>query len=73
MNNIAIKNVEELRINTNFDTYKVKNIYSLKLNKLSPCFTIGFNFKNYDEYDTLIKDLNNFTLECKQYSFLRIG
>jgi len=73
VNNIAIKNVEELRINTNFDTYKVKNIYSLKLNKLSPCFTIGFNFKNYDEYDTLIKDLNNFTLECKQYSFLRIG
>ena len=72
VNNIAIKNVEELRINTNFDTYKVKNIYSLKLNKLSPCFTIAFNFKNYDEYNTLIKDLKNFTTECKEYSFLTI-
>ena len=73
VNNIAIKNVEELRINTNFDTYKVKNIYSLHLNKLSPCFTIGFNFKNYDEFDTLIKDLNNFITECKEYSFLSIN
>ncbi len=73
VNNVAVKNVEELRINTNFDTYKIKNIYSLKLSNLSPCFTIGFNFKNFEEFNILMKDLSNFSNECGQYSFINSG
>ena len=73
VNNVAVKNVEELRINTNFDTYKIKNIYSLKLSNLSPCFTIGFNFKNFEEFNILMKDLSNFSNECGQYSFFNTG
>ena len=59
-------------INTNFDTYKVNNVYALDVKNMSPCFTIGFLFKSFDEYERLIKDFEVYEKETgvnKIFSF----
>lgn len=67
INQEAIKDKNNLRIDTNFFTYKVRNIYSIKINQLSPCFTLGFIFKNLDEYENLINDFEIYQKELGKY------
>ena len=72
LNQEAIKDRSKLMINTNFDTYKVNNVYALDVKNMSPCFTIGFLFKSFDEYERLIKDFEVYEKETgvnKIFSF----
>ena len=45
--------------------YLVKNIHSIKLKKLTTCFTIGFYFRSIEEYMNLV----NFLKEYKNQEF----
>ena len=72
VNQEAIKDRSKLMINTNFDTYKVNDVYALNVKNMSPCFTIGFLFKSFDEYERLIKDFEVYEKETgvnKIFSF----
>lgn len=53
----AISDKKNLTINTNYNTYSVKNVYVLNLDNMSPCFTIGFMYKSFEDYIDLINDL----------------
>lgn len=67
-NQEAIKNKNDLLVNTNFNTYNVKDVYCLKFEDLSPSFTVGFIFRSFNEYIRLIEDINKYVSETNESS-----
>lgn len=47
---------EEL-LSTFYDSYNPHYVYKIKINKISPAFTLGFNFNNISEFATLMSNL----------------
>ena len=56
--NETLQNVNE---NNFVNNYLIKDIYSISLKKMSSAFTIGFIFRNFNEYKQLIDFLKTYT------------
>lgn len=57
--------------NTTFSTYSPKKISQMKFSKLKPCLTIGFLFRNLQEYNDLITWIENYSKQA--FSCLNIA
>lgn len=57
-------------IDTYQDSYSPYYIYKIKINKISPAFTLGFNFNNINEFSTLMTELRQLSVE--NYPLLKL-